>query len=105
MVYSIHATTKRTVDVLITLKTEVFYVRQLVQSLLKVKPDTNYLEQRIIFVDDGSPLDTQDYISSLCREAPLEFICLATTEEEKGYTFAVNKGFMHGEGYSEAIVC
>jgi hypothetical protein len=21
----------------------------------------------------------------------------------KGYTFAVNKGFMHGEGYSEAL--
>ena len=40
----------------------------------------------------------QKHSWTLLDYTELEFIRLATTEEEKEYTFAVNKGFMLGEG-------
>ena len=52
-------THQHVIDVVITLKTDVLYVRQVVNSLLKHKPNRAILEQRVIFVDDGSPIETR----------------------------------------------
>ena len=92
------------VDVVITVKTDKVYVRQVVESVVRYRPDDAILRQRVIFVDDGSPIETQNYIAGLCNASSIDFICLATTQEQPGYTFAVNMGVSFGRNYSEAIV-
>ena len=50
------------VDIVITVKTDIKYVRSCVNSLIRHAPDPRMLQQRIIFVDDGSPASTITYV-------------------------------------------
>ena len=90
------------IDIVITVKTNIKFVRACVQALLRHAPDPSvspYLDQRIVFVDDGSPMDTIAYQHSLCDSHALfeagMFFCTNTTGKEKGYTWAVQKGIRH----------
>mmetsp|Transcript_37350 Transcript_37350/g.69580 ORF Transcript_37350/g.69580 Transcript_37350/m.69580 type:complete len:731 (-) Transcript_37350:271-2463(-) len=66
------------------------------------------LQQRVIFVDDGSPAVTLTYEHELCRAKPETFFCTETSGRERGYTWAVEKGMHHvaskGHVESSAIV-
>jgi GT2 family glycosyltransferase/glycosyltransferase involved in cell wall biosynthesis len=92
------------VDILITLKTSRNFVEDCVFSVIRHKPNTEKLKQRVIFVDDGSPEETIQYTNSLCGKQPDDFVCLATAKDKPGYTFAVNIGIEHGETFSDAVV-
>ena len=84
------------IDIVITVKTPLKYVRDCVDALIRHSPDPNLgLQQRIIFVDDGGPLDTVQYIRSLCHNVPATFFCTKTHGQEVGYTWAVEKGIHH----------
>jgi GT2 family glycosyltransferase len=84
------------IDIVITVKTHIKFVRDCVDSLLRHSPDPNLgLHQRIVFVDDGSPTPTIQYQKQLCVSAPMTFFCTKTHGVEVGYTWAVQKGMHH----------
>ena len=96
------------IDIVITVKTNIKFVRNCVNSLLRHAPDSSvypYLQQRIIFVDDGSPQDTQQYEQNMCQLYKDMFFCTNTTNKEKGYTWAVMKGIrlLGRRGYVESV--
>ena len=92
------------VDIVITVKTDIKYVRSCVNSLIRHAPDPRVLQQRIIFVDDGSPSVTLLYELELCHHEPNTFFCTRTNDNEKGYTWAVEKGmhFVVTKGHEES---
>ena len=85
-----------TVDIIITMKTHLSIVQPCVESILRNAPDSAVLQQRIIFVDDGSPIDTVSYENNMCSLMPSVFKCLSTPGNARGYTRAVVKGINFG---------
>jgi GT2 family glycosyltransferase len=94
------------IDIVITLKTPIKFVRDCVDALVRHSPDPNLgLQQRIVFVDDGSPMETLQYVRELCQTIPTTFFCTKTHGIEVGYTWAVEKGINHivNEGLRESF--
>mmetsp|Transcript_23149 Transcript_23149/g.39177 ORF Transcript_23149/g.39177 Transcript_23149/m.39177 type:complete len:824 (-) Transcript_23149:349-2820(-) len=84
------------IDIVITVKTHIKFVRDCVDSLIRHSPDPNLgIQQRIVFVDDGSPQETLQYQRNLCQSIPSTFFCTKTRGQETGYTWAVEKGMNH----------
>lgn len=98
------------VDIIITTRTNLTFVRECVQSLVRHAPNRYQLQQRVIFVDDGSQQDTIIFEQNLCKESPYDFHCLSTSSDghnHTGYTHAINKGIEYGNSLkpkSEVVV-
>ena len=85
------------VDIIITVKTELHILRPCIASILSNQPNREILEQRVIFVDDGSPSDTVSFMEGLCKSKPTLFLCESTVSKQSGYTYAVNAGIQLAE--------
>ena len=95
------------VDIIITVKTRLPIIERCVDSLIRHRPDSNILKQRIIFVDDGSPSETLVYEERMCNKYPTMIFCIATNSSLRGYTRAVVLGTKYGaeqDEVSKAIV-
>lgn len=87
-----------TVYIVMTVKTPHLIVKDCLDSLTRHRPSKLLLQQRIVLVDDGSPAQTLAYERELCsqrRSSPVEFHCLETETDSRGYTFAINKGIQY----------
>ena len=89
------------VDIIITVKTRLSIIERCVDSLIRHRPDSNMLKQRIIFVDDGSPSETLVYEEHMCNKYPAMIFCIATKSSLRGYTRAVVLGTQYGAEHDE----